>query len=402
MLIRSPRHARLLRVSPLLAVMLLLGGCWSRVEVNDRLFVSVMLVDAAEKEDEITLTLGFPLPNRLTRIQQGNVGGDGNPYATVTRTGPTIAAAYRKMQTEVSRQINWGHTRVLIVGERFARRGIEPLLEFVMRQPSFQSKAYVFLSEGDARNIIMMTPIYEQFPTEIIRELAARRSLINTTVRDLLIGGPDVKDGLIGKIDVSAGRLVSEKGKPGNVLKNTGSGILSDYKLVGSLNPIQQRGAMWINGQMRDALVTIESPTDGKLVDFMVVKAESGIKVKARNGRIVFQIHVEAVDDVTSSNSDIDILDPKKVDQLQARLRKDIERRILAVLDYSQTIGVDMFQLGRYVEWYYPSIWNRWKDRWREHYRNDVDFEIRAHIVIERPGGVGNSFWIRDREEERK
>lgn len=373
---------------------LLLTGCWSRVEINDRVFITGLLVDAGEKKDEIKLTLAFPMTSRMSSLQQGSAGGgDANPYATVTKTGDTIAAAYRKIQSDLPRQINWGHTRIILVGDKMARRGLRPILEFVLRQPTFQSKAYVYVIAGEAKIMEEVIAIPERFPSEMLRELAAQRSTIDTKVRDLLLGGPDLKDGLVGRLKVEKGAMASEKGKIGHRVINYGAGMIKDEKLIGYYDLKQMRGALWVMGRMENALISIASPTDGKKLDFMIVKANTKIKVETQGDRVRFRILIDALDDAVSSSSDIDLLNPAQIRKLEGKLNDQLKDRVVYVLEKSQRMGADVYQLGNYLDWYKPSVWKRWKADWHRHYMNDVDFEVETDVRIKRLGGERNPYW---------
>ncbi|EST53929.1 hypothetical protein T458_21350 [Brevibacillus panacihumi W25] len=62
--------------------LLFLGGCWSSVEINDRAFVRMMVLD--KSEEGIELTLSLPLPSRLIPGQSGGTGNqNGKPYTFV-------------------------------------------------------------------------------------------------------------------------------------------------------------------------------------------------------------------------------------------------------------------------------------------------------------------------------
>ncbi|THF76367.1 Ger(x)C family spore germination protein [Cohnella fermenti] len=392
----------LLRLAVIGLMPMLLAGCWSRLEVNDRLFVSVMYVDAGADEGEVKLTLGFALPNRMTSIQQGIAGGGGNPYGTMSNTGPSIAVAFRRIQANIPRQINWGHTRVVVIGDKLARQGIRPVLEFITRQPAMQLKGFIFIAQGEAHRLSMVTPIMERFPSEILRELAAQKSIMNTTARDLLMSEPFEGDGLIGRISVDEVRLISEKGKKGLTLNNIGTGILRNEKLVGYLSASEQRGAMWVKDQMENALVTIQSPTDGQSIDLYVNQASTRIKLKQEGERVRIRISVRATDDVYSSNSALDFQDPQQIRQIQQALNEQLKERIERALERSQQLGADYFQFGSYMEWYLPSLWKQWKMDWRRHYEEDVIFEVVPEAKVARTGAIRSSYWKPITPEEGK
>ncbi|NOU74239.1 Ger(x)C family spore germination protein [Paenibacillus sp. LMG 31458] len=373
---------------------MLLSGCWSRVEINDRLFVTAMMVDAGEKEDEFKLTLGFPMASRMSSLQKGAGGGsDSNPYMTVTKTGESIAAAYRKIQSDLSRQINWGHARVILVGDKMARRGLRPILEFALRQPSFHTKAFVYLIAGETTSMEGIIPIPERFPSEMLRELAAQRSIIDAKVRDLLLGGPDLSDGLIGRLKVEKEAMGSEKGKTGIRVINNGAGMIKDEKLIGYYDVPQMRGALLIMGRLENGLISVASPTDGKTVDLIVVQVKSKIKVETRGDRVLFRILIDAQVEVLASASDIDLQSPAQIKKLEARLNDQLKDRVVGVLEKSQRMGADVCQLGNYLDWYKPSVWKRWKADWHGHYMNDVDFKAETDAHIQRLGAERNPYW---------
>lgn len=390
------------RILPyLLAISLLLTGCWSRKEINDRIFTAVMLVDVGKKEGEVKLTLGFPLAGRLSTIQKSS-GSEGKPFASVTKTADSLAAAYRKIQTDISRQINWGHTRVIIVGDKLAKRGIRPVLEFVSQQQTFQIKSNLFIVPGEAQLFENTVPSFERFPSEILREMAAQHSIIDTTVKDLMMGGTFLEDGLIGRINLNQGKLVSENGKMGQRIENMGAAMIKDGKLAGYFNVGEMRGAMWIKGRMENAVITIEAPTDGKLIDLMVVNSKTKIKVEPKKEHVLFRIQIHALDDILSSDSDMNLQEPEQIKQLSQQLNEKLTERIHRALYKSQKMGVDAFQLGEYLEWYLPAYWNRWKEDWHRHYQEDVEFVVEADVKVKRPGGVRLPYWKPTEQQEKE
>lgn len=384
------------RLSKLLAIAVLtlpLGGCWSRIEINDRAFVTAVFVDAGEEEGEIRLTLGMPLPNRISSGNRGDSSTQGRPFATFSRTGESLAVANRLIQMDLSRELNWGHTRILVIGDKMARRGIRPILEFVLRQPSFHTKTYVLLAEREAREIVELTPVLERFPMEVLREIIERGGVIETTVKDLMMAEAYTADSMIGRLRLSEQKMVSEAGKLSKWAGVKGAGVLKNGVLVDTFNVIDMRSGMWIRGKMKNALISIESPVDGKLISFQVRNVATDVDVKAENDEVQVKIRIEGDDDIVSSQSDIDLQKPENILLVEAAMNDTLRGRIEATLEKTQRAGVDVFQIGQRVEWKYPLLWRRWKNDWREYYRDHVHFEIEPDIAVKRPGGEKTPFW---------
>ncbi|WP_128101330.1 hypothetical protein [Paenibacillus sp. DCT19] len=92
------------RLVLLVTCCLLCGGCWSKVEINERTFITAMYVDKTDNPGEVEVSLTMPLPNRLSPDR----GGSGKePYAVVSAVAPTIADALERIQTDLTRRISW-------------------------------------------------------------------------------------------------------------------------------------------------------------------------------------------------------------------------------------------------------------------------------------------------------
>lgn len=67
------------------------------MEINDRAFVTIMLVDTVEDSQDTQLTLGFQLPNQMIPGQSGGgSASSGDPYTYITKNGETISDAFEK------------------------------------------------------------------------------------------------------------------------------------------------------------------------------------------------------------------------------------------------------------------------------------------------------------------
>ncbi|UUZ79721.1 hypothetical protein LJK88_32195 [Paenibacillus sp. P26] len=177
-----------------LPLMILLTGCWDRVEINDRAFVAAVYLDYLDN-GKYELSLGFPLAARMGG-GSGSMGGGGGggggggtqgmPYTIVTKTGDSIPEAVRKIRSDITREITWGHTRVIVFGRKMAEHGIWPMVEMVGREPTFHTKSYVMVAPREAKEVAYLTPVFERFPSEVLREFAARTLMPDTSVKDVM------------------------------------------------------------------------------------------------------------------------------------------------------------------------------------------------------------------------
>ncbi|WML52464.1 Ger(x)C family spore germination protein [Neobacillus sp. PS3-12] len=228
----------------------LLTGCWSRVEINDRAFVTGVFVDKGENGN-MDLTLSFPLTNRLTSPSIGGVSPTGNPYTAISKSGKSLSEAYRKIQVDLPRRINWGHTRIIVVGEKMARDGISPILEFVIRNPAFSIGNTLLVTPGKAKELANLVPAFERFPNEVLREFTQKKNTLNTTIKDFL--ETENGDMIVGLLTKGEKNMISEKGNKVMWVGTNGMALFKNYKMVGKINQRVGRGALWIKNRMENS-----------------------------------------------------------------------------------------------------------------------------------------------------
>jgi spore germination protein KC len=103
------------------AVVLLLSGCWSRIEVNDLAIVDIIAMDR-EENGNWRISLQIVTPQRIAQPGgQGGQAGSRRPFLVVSDTGPTALDAIRKLQLQLPRRIFLAHANVILVGEALAR-----------------------------------------------------------------------------------------------------------------------------------------------------------------------------------------------------------------------------------------------------------------------------------------
>ncbi|MBE1442759.1 Ger(x)C family spore germination protein [Paenibacillus sp. OAS669] len=365
--------------------LLLLTGCWNSIEINDRAFVKMMLLDKSESGIEVTLA--FPLPNRLIPGQSGGSGGQtGKPYTFVTKTGRDIGEAYRFIQADLSRKITFGQTSIVVIGNAMAKEGIVPVLEFIAREPRFHINASMFVTEGKVKKMMAVPVVFERFPVDILVAYAKQHITVRATVKDALMATYSGGDLLIPKLNFEMKTLPSEKDKTQQWMGTDGAAIFKLGKMVGTLDTNEMRGAMWVQETVKDSEITVPSTIDGKEVSFMVKNNRTSIKPDLSGDQITINIQSRANADLISSESDINFQDAKQRAILEHDLATLVQDRMSKAIKKSQEAGSDAFQFGQYIDWNYPLKWISIEPQWRYLYAKKVKFNIQARIIIKHIG----------------
>lgn len=362
----------------------LLAGCWSRIEINDRQLAVGVYVDSAPN-GEVELTLGYAKPNEISS-QAGSGGADAKAYTTISASGTTISDAYRKIQMNSSREVLWGQIKVVVIGKDYAAKGIGPLLDFLNRKPGIPLKTYMMMAEGKAKDLSNFTTQIEKFPSEILRELIARRKTIASSIKHFLIAkeyGRGMVMAMIGD---------SESKEDGVRVQVKGAAMFQDNKMVGTMNEYDMRGAMWLRGNMQDAIITF--PVEGEggpMASILVTNIKSGLKPALKDDRYVLQQKLEVVCIVDSVESYVDLENHPVVEQLESRVAEEVKERIEGAFEKSKKSKADIFQLGAYLSWYFPETWDRIKADWSELYGTKADVELEIDADVRYLGAVKDS-----------
>ncbi|MCS7461482.1 Ger(x)C family spore germination protein [Paenibacillus doosanensis] len=381
---------------PLLTLfpLLLLTGCWNSIEINDRAFVRMMLLDKSESGIEVTL--GFPLPNRLIPGQTGGSGGQtGKPYTFVTKTGRDIGEAYRFIQSDLSRTITFGQTSIIVIGNALAEEGILPVLEFIAREPRFHINASMFVTEGKVKQMTAVPNVFERFPVDILVAYVRQHITVRATVKDALMAAYSGGDLFIPMLDFELKTMTSENNKTQQWMGTDGAAIFKLGKMVGTLNTNEMRGAMWVQETVRDSEITVPSTIDGKDVSFIVKNNQTSIRPVLSGDQIAINIQSRANADLISSESDINFQDAKQRAILEHDLEAFVQDRMSKAIRKSQEAGSDAFQFGQYIDWNYPNKWIALERQWRYLYAKRVKFNIQARIIIKHLGTEKHPLRIR-------
>lgn len=381
---------RLILWTTLIGILFLATGCWSSAELNNRAFAGTVIID--RNDNGIELTLGFPLPNRII---PGQAGGSSSledlPYVFVTNTGSTIQDAINKTQSAISRRITFGQTHAIILGSKFAERGIEPLIEFATRNPNFKINSSLFFVDSPAAPKVSETPVYfERFLLSVLNSYIRNHNFINVTVRDLLFSIHSEGDGIVPVLSFSK-TTFSPSTSDSPSLGTGGAAVLKEGKFVKMLPPVTVTSILSILGQLQQVVYTVPSPSDGKSIGMFTKSGRTKIIPVLRDGTVTILLKCKAEASVISSDSNLDLTSHDALMQLEHAIEKQSNEQILSTIKQIQKSGSDAFDFGNHIEARYPKIWKTLAPKWREYYQKELKVTVQTDIILNRTGASSKS-----------
>lgn len=396
-----------------LLMMPFLSGCWSRVEVNDLAFVTATGVDKME-DGKIRVTLQVAIPRMLGAPGQGGFGGEKDigtkAVWIVSEKGVTIMDAYRKLQEKLPREIFLSHNRIIIIGEKMARAGVAPILDFFTRHREARMRSYILFTKGEALENLKFIPKFEKIPAEVMREAEERGIGLRVNLKDFahMLVAEGIEP-VASNIQLVPSNVISEEESRNQKSRSKvetnesieGAAIFKRDKLVGWMNSRETRGILWLRNKIKTGVVTINIPKEkgnGK-VSVHIFEAETKIIPILKQGELNVEIKVRVDTDLYENSSKMDLGTPKEVLFVEKKLGKEIEQRIQVTIDKAQNkFKSDIFGLGTAVQRKYPKEWeNKFKERWDQEFP-ELQVKINADVTVNRTGLTQKSLLWEEKE----
>ncbi|MBM7663041.1 Ger(x)C family germination protein [Bacillus mesophilus] len=369
------------KIFMLFLCVLVLSGCWDRSEVNDVAFVIATGFDKVE-ENKFQVSVQVPLPGAMGDGASGGGGGtSGGPYYVDSGIGRNVRESNDDLQKRMSRELYFGHRRVLVFGEKMARGGFQKSLEVVLEQPQSRLSSYVLLTDGEALKILNGTPHLEQLPAEAIREMA--KSMNAITVKDVL---NDLerhgKDPVIPKVDVVETQNGDSKDKK-DEFKLNGFGILKHDHLKFFTNKQETSGAMWLLEKFPGSNYTF-SLGEKDEINVYINNQRTQINSKVIDGMPTFTINIKVNAHTVQNEPKLDLEKQEEYKLATGKMEEQIKAEVTEILEHSTSEGIDMAGLGWHLFRHEIFLWEeKWKDNW-EKLLPDLKIDVKVNAEIER------------------
>lgn len=367
--------------------LILLTGCWNRIEINDIAIVSAIGIDLTE-DDEIHLSLQVAVPSKLG--SSGPTGGTSDKSTfVISETGSTISEAFSNIQGKLSRTIFFSQSRIVIIGEALAKKSVSHVIDFQTRYAEPRINSFIMFTKGEAYNVITSMPKFESITAEEIKELAKLGASLKIYVRDFL--NMLLTDG----IEPFAPHLtlkpleVNTKNKSEKTLAVNGIAIFKKDKLIGWMSEEDTRGLLWLRNEMEKGVITTSVPEDmgGGNISMEITRAIVKTVPILKNQELIIDVNIVTELAVIENDSQLNLFDTKVIEDIQTEVNSQIKNRVEMVIDKGQKeYNSDIFGFGHLVYQKYPKEWNaKYKNNWEEEFA-ELEVTINSKALIRRIG----------------
>lgn len=303
-------------ISFLLLAFFIIGcaGCWSRVEIEQMSFISVVGVDRISPRD---LLVSFQIVNpRALARGPGGGGGGGNepPVFVLSVKARTLPDALAKLASESPRVVRFKQLNAIVLGEDLAKNGVAQVMDFFARHWEMRRSIWVLVAKGSAEDVILKgAPLPEKVPGMAIELEMDRRDQLAPVRYPVKLGdfltamtrkGADAIASSIEVGPMQELKLGNTTGEKGGSTKEQatagmkeivfrGAGVFKGDRLVAFLGPQETRGVRWVQGKINGGIYTVPTPSRGTWASLVTERAAVRIKPEITKENIHFKLEIK-------------------------------------------------------------------------------------------------------------
>ncbi|EOD01684.1 Ger(x)C family spore germination protein [Caldisalinibacter kiritimatiensis] len=377
-----------------LLMILVLSGCWDKVEIDDRAFVSTVGIDLYKGEREkdtegkgqiekpkdssrnrYTITYVFPNLDSIgknavsdkRRFVFSSVGS--NPYQTT-----------RQLSTQLDKVMFFKHMKTLIIGECVSRNAdyFKEIIDSVERNFEISRKTNVMIAEGQAKEVIKIEPETKPDTGALLSQISENQNTARfnpQTLGDMLIS-----------LHFDGSTVVPRVIPGKDNIKVAGSAVIKDYRLVGWLGELENRAIMFVKDQVKGSIADVEYK--GIVVPYIITDSSTKKTIELKEGNITADIFIgmEGFVEQYALDAEVDLLDEKTISAIEKLVEDEIQKEIEGTVKKLQkefkadVIGIDM-----YISKFKPNLWEEIKNDWDEIFP-EMNIKVTVDAKLRRVG----------------
>lgn len=386
-----------------LTIMLILStmcmtGCWDKVEIDEKAFVSILGVDAGKdiskeehlnrvsqgasftgnKFDKIRVTYSFPNISELGP-QKGGTAGE----SSMSVDAYSMQDSLDKVLNKSSRFISFGHLKLIVLSSSLLDSSItfKEVIDYLQRQPAVNRMTYIVFSDNKSEEILNFKPNMEKSIENYIVGILENNTQNNTafplTLNEFLESTSESNSALVPVINID---------KKNRNFKIAKVAVINNNKIKGYItteqaNSIQLIGDKKFKGGNRTII------RDGSPLDYSI--DDSSRKITLTNKKnLTFHIKLDIEGEIKGYNIDKQISSKGDINKIEEDLNKAIVQEINEAIRISQSdYNTDILHLGEYIHKYHPALWKEIKGNWDDLYKT-VNINITADTKVRRIGSI--------------
>ncbi len=382
------KWSRAWRITILCLMLLPLLGCWDNRELNDQALQLAVGIDWTDNKT-------YLLSNQFALNPDGSSSDNKkkSSFYTETAEGSIPMKAVTVMQSKVTRQINRGQRRSLVIGEALARKGFREVLDYVLRNPESPLRLDLFIvRNGTASDLLKSrTPFDGQSLREYYKLHQANFGAVDVVFTNLV---RTMNEGMhAGLLLPSMERVgpASEKGKNQSVYRYVGGAVMNkEPKLIGYLNQEETINALWINAIPHLHIITfpVDDGNGTVTVQFKNLKRKWTLH---SDEKASMSLKLQADVILLESTSEMDFLKAGVLENLKSEMEQTTVKRMKSLIGkFQKEFKIDALGVGDTIFRNHPRRWKALMTEWNRTFP-EMSFSVSTKLKFRGFGLTGGS-----------
>ncbi len=376
----------------LIAMLILLTGCWNSRELKELAIVSAIGIDIVPDSDEYRVTFQVINPATISTTM-GATAGNVTPVTIYSGTDHTLFGALRRTSQKVPRQLFFAHSQLLVIGESLAKKGIYELFDLFDRSHEIRLNSIVLISRGsDARSTLKLLNPLENVPahgvvgrSRITSEIWAENIEIEIIdlIQSLAGAGESIISGIriIGDQEEGGKLKTLEQTELVPYLSMSGIALFKDGKLKRWMDGPEARGVTWVQDKMKSTSINIDCKEKKEAIAVEIILSKTKISVELQHELPIFHIHIQEEGNLTEAKCPIDFSKREEILKLDQALSKVTEDEVMKAIKAAQKQKSDIFNFGRNLKQTDPKAWKEVEKDWDSLFaKGEVDVQVEAFV----------------------
>ena len=385
-------------------LLLILCGCWNRVEMSEIGIISATAVDWQDGKWIVSYQLVIP---QAISSQSGSSSRSEAPVNVFSTEGASIRQAIGDASREMSRKLYFAHNQIIVVSESAARKGISAILEIYMRNPDAREMVSMFITKGSSRKFLEQLLPIEKIPGNAIQRLIENEASNNSLYPDMTIYrvlldllGPEQATGIpeltIAGADEPLNSLESLKTTSTKSKIRLGNlAVIQGDQMKSWLSQNDAAGLMWLTDEVGRVTIGFDCTknNDGtKNSAVLVSKATTKLKpLLSSDGRITMRVTVQANGSLLEYACPHKLTEPEVVKKIERQIAEEIEAELMNSWQAVRKLETDLVGFGTAVYRAYPKQWKSLRKDWNQHLA-DLKLEAKVTFNLARVGFSTRNF----------
>ena len=390
---------RRFRLIAVIMSVVLLSGCWDKVEIDRNIFISTIGIDAGKdikKEDELkkidpeepfgerkierlSVTYAFPDISEYN-AQKGSLPKN----KTIKTEAYSLEDSLSNAIMKSSRNINIEQERLLLISkEVFNYDGvIKEIIDYMIRQPRVNRLMKVAIIDGRVEDFmkaeINMEKNIQTYIEGLMESSERNAAILPVTLNEFLILLSENGNAILPNLKFD---------KDKKEISVTGVSIIKDFTVEGNLTPQETSVLEMVRGKIKGGKKVIYR--NGHPIDMEIDGVNRKVIVSGEdNGNLVFNIKLNIEGRIKAYTLEDNVFENGKQKEIEKNFSSSIEQECEKVIELTQKeLNVDPFGIRENIEKFHPFLWDEIKDKWEEKYK-DAMVQVNVETNIRRIGVI--------------